>query len=419
MSRPIALLSGDGHLMKHAWTDRKTLSGDAEYGLWQLASLARRSGLPLVLAGDQFDSMSPDRSMMIRAAEFLADVSGCYIQGNHDKVYPSWMKLVARHWTHLDEQGVDFGSHVSHGALPEDCHTTPELEPLFEDEKNWRVYGADYLLSSELLQERLHALEQTIEKDPAFANLLVLHQSAVPYAPAFACEMLDGMLPECFDMLLIGHVHEPKTATIRNRNGKAIPTISPGGVHLLDITENPHKKLYVLYSNGSVRSLALQTRHRHRIDLSGLDTAEIRLQLEPVRRALVTAGPRPKVIETPILYVLCDADAKKELRTLLESEFGQRVHVFLKDKSEQEKTPTLLQSQRCEEVDLQRHAEDGFLYAKEVIRRYENDEDVQKIIDTILVSEIDADVYTSLKTDFQERNHVEDQLRHAGELLPA
>lgn len=419
MSNRVALFSADWHAMKHAWTGRKTLSGDAEYGLWQISRLAKRYGIPIIAAGDQFNSMNPDRGMMIRAAEFLAETNGCYVQGNHDKVYPSWMKLVVRHWTHLDEQGADLGAGNVSPVEPDPFVSVPELGPLFESDKPWHVYGADYLLSAELLRERLDRLDRTIEPDPRFANLLVLHQSAPPYAPSFACELLDGMIPDRVDLLVVGHVHEPGTATIRNRSGRPIPTISPGGLHLLDITENPHKKAYILYADGSVRSVALQSRRRREIDLCGMDDREIRETIESVRAAISEQKPRSKVIDVPILYAVCDDSTSPEVAALLKTELGETAHVFVREKGEPERKADGLETGRPDDIDLRRHSEEGFQYAQEVIRRHEPDRDVQAIIDTILVSEVDASLYATLKTDFKEQQHVKDPSGPVGELLPA
>ena len=414
MTRSIALITGDLHLMKHAWVNRKTLCGDAEFGLWQLVRIARRCGVPMIMAGDQFNTTSPDRSMMIRMAELLAEVEGCYIQGNHDKVYPSWLKLVARHWSHLEEQPIDLGS-----GAPDECLGTSwtlESHPLFDHDKTWHAYGLDYLPSKELLADRLSVLEDAITADEGIANLLVLHQAAVPWMPSFACQLFDGMIPACFDMVVAGHVHDPQVATVRTKDGRAIPILSLGGVHLLDVTENPQKKAWLLQADGSLRSVPLLSRLRYEIDLRGLTESERHEKTQHLKTILAAATSVPKVIETPIVYAVCDDG--NDLRKVLEAELGDLAYVFVKKDSVR-----LLEGidvARLEDIDVRRHAEEGFNHAREVIHQYEPDEDVQRIIDTILVSEVDAALYTSLKTDFQEKHrHAQNQPSYAGKLLPA
>ncbi len=419
MSNAIALLASDWHEMKHAWVGRKTLCGDAEYGLWQLTRIAKRHDLPIIAAGDQFDSMTPDRGIMIRAAEFVADVNGCYIQGNHDKVYPSWMELVARHWTHLEQHSIDLRTGTETSVELEHLFSKQEIPPRFDRDRTWHVYGIDHQLSADRLRERLDALEPIIHPaDPDIARLLVLHQSVPPWTPPFACELLDGMVPDGFDLVLVGHVHDPKVASIGNKVGRPVPIVSPGGLHLLDVTENPHKNVWLLRADGSVRSAPLASRHRHELDLRGLDAAQRREAVRALRETIAGRKARAKVIDMPIVYAVCDDPAGAE--RMLESELGETVHLFVKTACEHDRALQGLDTARMEEIDVRRHAEDGFDYAREVIERNEPDTAVRTIVETILVSEIDSDLYANLKTEFQENHfHAQDQASHAGKLLPA
>lgn len=420
MSNAIALLAGDWHEMKHAWVGRKTLCGDAEYGLWQLTRIAKRHDLPIIAAGDQFDSMAPDRGIMIRAAEFVADVGGCYIQGNHDKVSPSWMELVARHWTHLEQHSIDLRTGTATSVELEHLFSKQEIPPLFDRDRTWHIHGIDYQLSADRLRERLDALEPIIHPaDPDIARLLVLHQSVPPWTPPFACELLDGMVPDGFDLVLVGHVHDPRVASIRNKVGRPVPIVSPGGLHLLDVTENPRKKIRLLRADGSVRSMPLASRHRRDVDLRGLDATQLHEAVQALRESLAGLKPRAKAIAVPIVYAVCDDSAGAALTRLLESELGETAHLFVKTESEHDKAVQGIETVRMEDIDVRRHAEDGFDYAKEVIERNEPDTDVRTIVETILTGELDTDLYANLKTEFQEKHHAQDQASHAGELLPA
>jgi len=406
VSRPIALIAGDLHMMHHAWVDRKTLFGDAEYGLWQIAYLSGKFGLPILLAGDQFNSTSPDLSTlgtMIRMQGFLAETNGCYIQGNHDKTSPPWMKLVVRHWTHLEEGPADLGT----GEKPPDglwdIFRTSGEGPLFDRDKRWHVYGLDYLLSQELLADRLSALGKTIRTDPKVANLLVLHQEVPPWTPAFTCQLLDGMVPDCFDMLVVGHVHDAQVATIRSRRGRPIRMVSPGGVHLLDVTENPRKKIWLLQANGSLLSVPLQSRNRRTINLCGLTESERKKKIKELCTTLSKTVSRSKAIDTPIVYAVCDNASAVETRKMLLAELGDTAHLFVSRKAEHEKAVQGIDAARLEDIDVRRYLEDGFVYAQKVIQEHEPDKAVQRIIGSLLASEINPALYHSLKTEFQEK----------------
>ena len=137
-SKSLLGITADWHMVENDWSGRSQLGGDAEFGLYQVTKYAREQHLPLLAAGDLFSSRTPGRDMMIKTSSYLSGVDGYYIQGNHDKLYPSWMKLVARHWAHLEEQPVELVPEPKDlFAAARDERLILESEPLFTEDRTW------------------------------------------------------------------------------------------------------------------------------------------------------------------------------------------------------------------------------------------------------------------------------------------
>lgn len=418
VSTRLAGLTGDWHMVENDWTDRNQLGGDAEFGLYQITKYAREHKLPLIAAGDIFSSRTPGRDMMIKTSSYLPQVDGFYIQGNHDKLYPSWMKLVARHWIHLQEQPVELVPEEKDLFMAaEDDRLDVESEPLFPSDRPWHVYGLDYLITADLLRERLEELDASIEPDPSYGRLLVLHQGVPPFMPAPKSELSDGMIPDCFDLVLVGHVHEAALASIRTRSGKPIPMLSPGGLHLTAIDQDPNKKLYVLYADGSIRSRPILTRPKLVVDFSELSGNEILEKAGAIAESFQNLKARPDVIKTPILHAIYDKATSPDLEDFLKRTFQDKVHLFFKQQGQEEEETVDMSA--VNEIDLRRHGEEGTIYAKEIFHQVESDPEIRALVEAFLDNEVGPKSYERIKTEFQERHHAPNSQRSATELLPA
>lgn len=418
-SKSLLGITADWHMVENDWSGRSQLGGDAEFGLYQVTKYAREQHLPLLAAGDLFSSRTPGRDMMIKTSSYLSGVDGYYIQGNHDKLYPSWMKLVARHWAHLEEQPVELVPEPKDlFAAARDERLILESEPLFTEDRTWHVYGLDYRITSELLQEGLDALEASIEPDTSVARLLVLHQGVSPFMPTSTSELADGMVPNCFDLVVVGHVHEAALASVRTKGGKNIPILSPGGLHLTAIDQNPNKKLYILYADGSIRSRPILTRAKMVVDFSKLAGEQVQKKVEEIAVALQNLKARPEVIKTPILHAIYDQKVSPDLEALLQESLQNRVHLFFKKQGE-DAEDNVPDWNAVNEIDLKRHSEEGADYAKEIFHRVEPNPEIRSLVEAFLEREACANSYEIIKQKFMDHYHASNPQCPTGEFLPA
>ena len=402
--QPLAIITADWHIITHAWKSRPTLSGDAECSLRQVADLARRTGLPIIAAGDLFDSKRPDSSSLLLTHELLRDTEGCYIQGNHDKQPLPWMKLVAPAWTHLDKSPITLS-----GIMPPD--DTTDLGPLFSKAKievpplfnhgvsRWNIHGIDYVGTKEQLQERLEQIN--IKKGSNIADLLVLHQSSSATMPMDINELFDGMIPDEVDLVVLGHEHTAKVCEVLSCSGRKIPMISPGGFHILSILEDAKKLIYILYTDGSVKSLPLITRRVLSMNLHDKTDSEIREDIAALQQKIKKGRPRPPEIKKPIVYARMNEATAPDADRILKAELGDSVHLFLKrERSDADEVE--MNMNHLENIDITRHSESGFEYVRSIFHKFESDANVRNMVERLLETEPSEETYQALKSQFLE-----------------
>jgi hypothetical protein len=73
--RPVCVVSADWHAQERAWQRHRDLSGDALFGISQVFDLCVTGGLPLVGAGDLFDTARP------RSDTSFTTPAGCITRG--------------------------------------------------------------------------------------------------------------------------------------------------------------------------------------------------------------------------------------------------------------------------------------------------------------------------------------------------
>jgi len=400
MTLPIAIITGDYHLVSHAWKSRPTLSGDAECALRQVAGLSRKTGLPIIAAGDLFDSKNPGMPNLYPAHRLLRDTRGYYIQGNHDRQSLPWMLLVAPIWTHLEKQPVTLTTngvkYTEEVIFRDDIMVIP---PLFDTNKTWNVYGLDFSSSTDQLRERLDSL--AIESRDGKANLLVLHQSTPQTMPMDLNELQDKMVPDAVDLVVVGHCHQAKTFVVTTQSGDVIPAISPGGFHLLSILESPKKQMYVLFSDGSVRTVPLVTRRVLAANLCDKTDSEVREEAAKLRKNIAKGKKRPVEITKPIVYARMNESTSQEAERILKSELGESAHLFFKRERSGE-VGGKIDVSRLENIDIARHAELGFEYVRNIFHDHESDTDVREIVEGLLGTDPSLETYQTLKSRFLE-----------------
>ena len=414
MTRRIAYLTGDWHMKSGGPREYPDMYGDAAFGLRQIVYYATKNKLPVIAAGDLFHTKNPGLDIMVETMLFLKDLPGCYVQGNHEKRCPSWMTLVAPHWVPLQDNmyEIPFSPRTLLDEYPDE-KPNPEQEPLFDRDRTWLVHGLDYVLSIEELQTGLDRLEAALCPASDTANLLVLHQAASPFQPKNYCELLDGMLPDAIDLVLIGDTHEAGIAPLESKSGRRIPCLSPGGTYIVKINENPNKKLYTLYADGSIRSRPLLTRRRIVKTLRGMSDEQLYAVVEQLAEALRTGRKRPDEIAKPIVYLELDSETSVHAESILSDSFHDQAHLYFKRVTENEQPES--EPVDTDEIDLDNHS--GDRQVLDLLQKREEDETILRLVGFMLDNEPVYESYERMKHHFLETYHVENQAGQAGELL--
>jgi len=421
----IAILTADWHFVHNNWRHRPEINGDAWTSLAQVKYCEHAFGIPLIGAGDLLDSARPPSVIVGGLREVLSEYRtvshGLYINGNHDKVKPSWINVLYgdaeyhdrsrwEGWHDLTKNPgrIQFGSPsytvgIEKGVAQFKPKWTQECPAWTEPTDQWCAYGIDYVETSDLLQEKLDELEPNIRQDTK--NLLVLHQGVEGLLPKMAVELFDGMIPDGIDIVLCGHTHIAKVLEITTKSGRSIPLVSPGSLHLCSIDEDPRKKLYFLCNDGSVWSIPLVTRRVISVNFSGSTESEIRETAVKVIASLnrkekpATAKLREK-INVPLLRVVYDTSTAPKVRSIFETALrnaGATAHLFYKNNAE--KISNSLNTVVQDGMDTS-FIHSGFDYAKAAFQKLEKDKKVRQIVENLLDRQPSQENYDTLKEDF-------------------
>jgi DNA repair exonuclease SbcCD nuclease subunit len=407
-SHPLTLVTADWHLTHNAWKWRPNLYGDAIAALEQVTQIANEYNYPVIAAGDMFDVKRPPLEILLRTRGALCTVSGYFIQGNHDKITAetgSWMSLITSLglWRNLDWRntwgsgGVAITKKSSNHVISDKWLL--ESPPIAEEYTIWVMDGVDYVSTREELQERLDAIPAP-KSIAGVKYLLVLHQGCAPIFAAGDPELDHGMIPDRYDFVICGHYHKAMITKIQTKSGKEIPCLSPGGLHLLSVVEDPVKKLYLFCDDGSVYSKRLITRRVIKQDMQDATESQIRESLaELVKKLKKKTIERPKDIETPIVSVIYNSNTIESLRSLFEitlKEEGLDVHLFFKDVSDKD----AYEIELARGVETEMTLETGFQHVKDLFRQSEQDPHLRQIVENMLDAEPSQENYDRIKNNF-------------------
>lgn len=406
---PIAVLTADWHLTPNAWTWIPSLSGDALFGLQQIVETANEYSLSIIAAGDQFDTRRPKLEILVAAKSLIGNfryIAGGYISGNHDRTQPdSWMDVIEGCWTNLEQTSLFISEPRcdAGGNVPPLEGTEPESPALKKAGTPWTAYGIPWVSTKAELQERLDALVSTVEEsgEDGDGNVLVLHQSCSLITRLGEPELDNGMIPDCFDIVICGHFHKAGVFQIETKSGKLIPCVSPGGTHLLAVDEDITKKLYFLYDDGSIASKPLMTRRIIRLDMSDATEGEIWEAVVKVSKAVERKSSlRPVQLSTPIVSVKYNSSTAASVRTMFDTALGRenaKAHLFYKDVSA---GTDGLDRLEYDDTDDSVSLETGFQYARDVFEKAEPDKGIRRIVESILDTEPSYEVYEQIKQSF-------------------
>lgn len=239
-------VAGDVHLREHTWAARPNLFGDSYYSLDQIRRYCVKNSLPLILAGDTFQTSKPTAEDV----EWFRDVADdfeqkglpiYYIQGQHDRAVPPWPSAVHSWPVSIDNNRVKLND-VS-------------------------IMGFDNKDSIDLQI----ALDNMVEP----VDILVLHQMAYdvfPHDGAWNFKL--EWVKDKAKIVALGDYHEPVTF------GQNPVGFYTGSMHLQSLSEPTTKSFVVLEYDSSkpaectINRIPLVTRQFFTCNISSSEDVE-------------------------------------------------------------------------------------------------------------------------------------------------
>lgn len=307
MPKPLAVFAADTHLADRLWTSRD-MTGDAYASFAQLVDAALKYRVPLVLAGDIFDShVNRSRAVTFAYGQLdrlhAAGLEAWYVNGNHDQSDPPWLDAhpAARH-LHLD---------------------TVKLGP-------FTAWGLDYTPAP--------LLQVALAQAPDGITMAVCHQPWLEFRKGGG-----GAHGSFADVckahrLFTGDLHEYKWLTAVNRGGRPMEVLSPGSTCLTSVDEaDDVKTASVWMDDGSWRRLKLKTRRRLIVDAADEAGLGAHLALLDKRLAAVADATRgyDERVRRPILWVRYPWHVP-DVRERVAAAAGDRAWLFFRELSPDE-----------------------------------------------------------------------------------
>lgn len=216
MHTPLFALTADWHVARSAWKHRG-IDGDSYHALLQVVDRCIDLGVPLVAAGDLFDTTDPhpdDVGFVRRQLDRMkaAGLHVYYIQGQHERESTPWLDGIHRWPTHVDDVTFDLGGLALHGL-------------------DWRPAG------------RLAAGLAAI---PAGVDAVVCHQVWKNLMGGqAACEGDLRDVPHA-RLVLTGDFHKHIRLDLERDDGTPLTVLSPGSLCMQSIDEEPVKHFFVV-----------------------------------------------------------------------------------------------------------------------------------------------------------------------------
>lgn len=261
--RYLALFLADAHLQEGAWPSRlPELAGDALCSFRQAVTIAIKHQVPIISAGDLFDTRQPSSYVVDRYIDEIRRLQHAlqkkevffFISGQHELANPPWASL-AEGTCDINNRFRGFGS---------------------EDSGVVNIFGMNWC-PSEVLPERLaRAKEQSLlvrnelPKEIAQRDRLVLvcHQvwkELTNFSPEGALADIEG-----FGLVVTGDRHHGKEFTVNGPDG-VTRVLSPGALAPQNITEPAEPRAWLLADDMSLKAVPLQ--HRVIYDISAFETS--------------------------------------------------------------------------------------------------------------------------------------------------
>lgn len=270
MSRtPLFAMTSDWHLQPGAWKRANTPQGDSFYALRQIRQHCVEHQLDLLAAGDLFDDLKPETSVLERAFRECDNLHRAsrrlvFTQGQHEKAFPAYLSL-----------------------HPSPMHNSRKVTHV----RGISVYGMDHVPADQL--------EAEIEKVPSGVDVLMCHQVWGDFMGIGA----EGHLSQLSKaggprIVLTGDYHDHQVLEVGG-----LVVYSPGSTCLQSIDEPREKSFFVFYDDFSVESVQLKVRRV--VDLTITNEAELEDCLKHMGGYLAPGDGLPPDMQKNIIYVQC------------------------------------------------------------------------------------------------------------------
>ena len=281
---PKLIVAADCHLAPHAWADRPTLAGDAQFSFEQICQAAE-PGDRILLLGDILDCAQPDPRTLLAAQAALAGKQVSFITGNHDHHQRGrWLELF------------------------------PTAECLHQRTLEWEgevLYGLNYGPRS--------MIQHWLQEIPARATILLAHQCWTELCHRGAqCSIKD--VPHV-RQIWSGDFHHYRDVTGTGKTGQPVRLLSPGATALQDKSEPPEKQFFI-WENGQMRTVPLLTRPVYEMDVCTPEELAVLLAWDPE-----PVPGLPDHLQQPLLRLNLDV-SMLEHRNMIEKRCDGRLHLF-------------------------------------------------------------------------------------------
>jgi hypothetical protein len=258
MSRPVAVASADWHICRSAWASPRVV-GDADFALTAIVDLCLSLKVPLLAAGDLFNSVTPHPDDVAFVGYQMERLGAAkhrvyFIQGNHEKVVDlqnggqastPWLTAASSWPVHIDSEVVAVG-------------------PL-------NIMGMDFRTAGKL-PAALTAMAEYADHEAV--DFLLCHQAwSECSASASNCQGKLVDIPGCMQ-IISGDYHKCKTVTFERKDGSLGTMYSPGAIHRLKIDEPDAHFVYIICDDRTVTPFRIPSRYCGRFDVedeAGLD----------------------------------------------------------------------------------------------------------------------------------------------------
>ena len=207
------IAAADLHLNLNMWTNNKAIAYDSLFSLYNILSLADHLKLPVIFAGDTFDTKMISSELFSHVLEIrkaFPNVDIYYVNGNHDCLSPSWL-------AHLPGNVVKLGK-----------------DPVVVNGKT--VAGLDYQLVADF--------EPALKEVYPYADVLVTHQT---YSCFFnTAASIDYNLLANRKTVISGDYH--KTMEYYFQVDTPTNVISPGSASKCTVSE-PYPRVLLMYDD--------------------------------------------------------------------------------------------------------------------------------------------------------------------------